>query len=82
VKKGFAADGTQMASELLQSGAGRIGEILRELTRWMEEYEYESVTQMRGSMSQRKGADPAAFERANYMKELHLFCPDPTGRLT
>jgi len=73
---------TQMASELLQNGVGRIGEVLQEMTRWMEEYEYESVTQMRGSMSQRKGADPAAFERANYMKVLHSFRPDPTGRLT
>lgn len=71
----------QMASELLHNGLRRIGEIEHAMTRWMEEYEYESVAQMRGSMSQRNVAEPAAFERANYMKVLDSFRPDPTGRL-
>ncbi len=65
-----------MASELLQNGLARIGEILWEMAAWMEDYEYESVTQMRGSMSQRHVAEPAAFERANYMKLLQSFRPD------
>jgi len=39
------------------------------------------VAQMRGSMSQRHVAEPAAFERANYMKVLNSFRPDPTGLL-
>jgi dihydroorotate dehydrogenase (fumarate) len=47
----------------------------------METNEYESVAQMRGSMSQRHVAEPAAFERANYMKVLNSFRPDPTGLL-
>jgi dihydroorotate dehydrogenase (fumarate) len=47
----------------------------------MEEYEYESVAQMQGSMSQRNVAEPAAFERANYMKTLSSWRPDPGGRL-
>ena len=64
---------TMMASELLQNGIGRIGEILSEMTCWMEEYEYASVSQMRGSMSQRHVAEPAAFERANYMKTLQSY---------
>jgi dihydroorotate dehydrogenase (fumarate) len=38
--------------------------------RWMEEHEYVSVEQMKGSLSHRKSAEPAAFERANYMKVL------------
>jgi dihydroorotate dehydrogenase (fumarate) len=59
-----------MASELLQNGVGRITEILGEVERWMERNEYESVTQMIGSMSRTNVADPAAFERANYMKML------------
>jgi len=73
------ANVTMMASELLHNGVGRIGEVLADMTRWMEEHEYESVAQMRGSMSQKNVADPAAFERANYMKMLQSWRPDPTA---
>jgi dihydroorotate dehydrogenase (fumarate) len=59
-----------MASELLQRGVGRIAEILRAVGEWMEEHEYVSVNQMIGSLSRTNVADPAAFERANYMKML------------
>jgi pyruvate-ferredoxin/flavodoxin oxidoreductase len=59
-----------MASELLQHGVGRIGEVLRAVEAWMEEREYVSVNQMIGSLSRTNVADPAAFERANYMKML------------
>ncbi|HET8674243.1 MAG TPA: dihydroorotate dehydrogenase-like protein [Blastocatellia bacterium] len=62
-----------MASELLQRGVGRINEVLTEMKEWMEEHEYESVSQMIGSMSQKNVIDPAAFERANYMKTLASF---------
>jgi len=62
-----------MASELIAHGASRVTGILAEMTAWMEEYEYTSVKQMRGSMSQQAVADPAAFERANYMKALTSF---------
>ncbi len=61
---------TMMASELLQNGIPRLGEIRADMIRWMEEHEYESVTQMRGSMSQKSVAFPAAFERAQYMKAI------------
>jgi dihydroorotate dehydrogenase (fumarate) len=64
-----------MASELLQNGVPRITEILREMARWMEEHEYSSVEQMIGSMSQRRVTEPAAFERANYMKTLASYRP-------
>lgn len=64
-----------MASELLQKGIGRIGEALAEMQRWMEEREYESVRQLIGSMSQRHVREPAAFERANYMKMLASYRP-------
>jgi dihydroorotate dehydrogenase (fumarate) len=47
---------------------------------WMEEHEYESVSQMQGSMSQQSVAEPAAFERANYMKVLQSWRPDPAGQ--
>jgi dihydroorotate dehydrogenase (fumarate) len=64
---------TMMASELLQRGVGRINEVLTAMKDWMEEHEYESVSQMIGSMSQKNVIDPAAFERANYMKTLASF---------
>ncbi|RMF04150.1 MAG: dihydroorotate dehydrogenase-like protein [Chloroflexi bacterium] len=80
VLKGLMAGAnvTMMASELLHFGTGRITEILADLQAWMEEHEYESVKQMQGSMSQKHVAEPAAFERANYMKVLHSWRPDPT----
>jgi dihydroorotate dehydrogenase (fumarate) len=62
-----------LASELLQNGVGRIPEILHDLQVWMEEHEYTSIKQMQGSMSQKSVAEPAAFERANYMKVLSSF---------
>ena len=75
VLKGLMAGAkvTMMASELLQHGVGRIGEILEALTGWMTEHEYESVAQMIGSMSQQYCAEPAAFERANYLKVLDSY---------
>jgi dihydroorotate dehydrogenase (fumarate) len=66
---------TMMASELLQKGVRRIGEVLNELIAWMEAHEYESVAQMVGAMSQQHCAEPAAFERANYMKMLQSYRP-------
>lgn len=72
---------TMMASELLRNGVGRIDEIVNDLQLWMEEHEYESVTQMQGSMSQQNVAEPDAFERANYMKVLQSWRSDPTSVL-
>lgn len=72
---------SMMASELLRNGIHRVGQILEDMTWWMEEHEYESVAQMQGSMSQKHVAEPAAFERANYMKTLQSWRPDPTGQL-
>ncbi|GIV63473.1 MAG: dihydroorotate dehydrogenase-like protein [Chloroflexota bacterium] len=57
-------------SELLAKGIGRATEILTDLNNWLDEFEYTSVRQMIGSMSQQAVAEPAAFERANYMKAL------------
>ena len=66
---------TMMASELLQNGVRRVGQVLNELVSWMNEHEYESVMQMIGAMSQKHCAEPAAFERANYMKMLDSYRP-------
>jgi dihydroorotate dehydrogenase (fumarate) len=67
------ANVAMLASELIANGIGRLPEILADVRAWMEEYAYESVEQMRGSMSQRAVAEPAAFERANYMRALNSF---------
>lgn len=67
------ANVTMMASELLMHGPDRIRQLREELEQWMEQREYLSINQMRGSMSQYAVAEPAAFERANYMKALNLF---------
>ena len=67
------ANVAMMTSTLLENGVGRIMHLLTDLQEWMEEHEYESIEQMRGSMSQRAVAEPAAFERANYIKALSTF---------
>lgn len=61
---------TMLASEILKNGYGRIPDILSTVTYWMEEHEYTSIRQMQGSMSQQAVREPAAFERANYMRVL------------
>ncbi len=60
-------------SAVLENGIDYVGTILHDLTDWMEEHEYESIQQMHGSMSQRAVAQPAALERANYMRVLRSY---------
>lgn len=81
VLKGLMAGAnvTMMASELLYNGIDRLWATLEDLLTWMEEHEYESVKQMQGSMSQQHVTEPTAFERANYMKVLQSWRPDPNG---
>ena len=64
------ASAVQMVSRLLQDGPQQLATVLASTKRWMEEHEYESLAQMRGSMSLQKSPDPGAFERGNYMKIL------------
>ncbi|HWP68015.1 MAG TPA: hypothetical protein VN437_01855, partial [Rectinemataceae bacterium] len=59
-----------IASAIYQHGIGQIGRILTGLAEWMDENQYESVEQMKGSMSLENSPDPAAFQRGNYMKTL------------
>jgi dihydroorotate dehydrogenase (fumarate) len=67
------ADVTMLCSALIRHGVRQIGVIERDLIAWMEEHEYDSVTQLKGSLSQKNCADPSAFERAQYMKALSQF---------
>ncbi len=62
-----------MTSALLKNGIEHMRGVLTGLSAWMQEKEYASVTQMQGSMSQKKVAQPAAFVRANYMKVLRSY---------
>ena len=69
------ANVAMMTSALLERGPDHVRTVLANLERWMEEHEYESVQQMRGSMSQKSVAQPAAFERANYSRVLQSYEP-------
>jgi len=62
-----------MTSALLRNGVGHIATVLDGMRAWMEQYEYTSIRQMQGSMSQKSVAEPAAFVRANYMKVLSSY---------
>jgi dihydroorotate dehydrogenase (fumarate) len=67
------ARSTMMTSALLRHGIKYLEKVEEDLIEWMEEHEYESIRQMRGSMSSQSVAEPAAFERANYMKVLSSY---------
>ncbi len=67
------ADVTMMCSALLKHGPGHIRQVLDEINQWMLDHEYISVSQMKGSMSQKSVANPEAFERANYMRTLQSY---------
>jgi dihydroorotate dehydrogenase (fumarate) len=67
------ADITQLCAVLFQHGIGRISQLLDEIKQWMEDHEYDSIKQMKGSMSHKSVAEPAAFERANYMRVLKSY---------
>ena len=67
------ADCVMLASSLLTQGADHVGTLVRGVQAWMAEHDYRSVAQMKGSLSQQSCPDPAAFERANYMKALKSY---------
>ena len=62
-----------MTSALLRNGIPHLKTVLSGIMEWMEKHEYASIRQMQGSMSQKSVAEPAAFERANYMKVLSSY---------
>ncbi|HXJ34357.1 MAG TPA: dihydroorotate dehydrogenase-like protein [Candidatus Eisenbacteria bacterium] len=66
-----------MASALLRHGVEHLRIVERDLRAWMEAHEYVSIRQMRGSMSHQHCAEPAAFERANYLKVLRSYAMHP-----
>jgi dihydroorotate dehydrogenase (fumarate) len=70
------ADVGMIVSTLFEEGSDQPAKILEGVRQWMEEKEYDSVEQLKGSMSQENCPDPSAFERGNYMKALTSY----TGR--
>jgi dihydroorotate dehydrogenase (fumarate) len=67
------ADVTMLCSVLIRHGLGQIRVIERDLVTWLDEHEYVSVQQLRGSLSQKNSANPSAFERAQYMRALATY---------
>ncbi len=70
------ADGVQMVSAILRNGPEHISRLRTELAVWLEEHEYESLEQMKGSMSFLKCPDPSPFNRASYIKVLQTWSSD------
>jgi dihydroorotate dehydrogenase (fumarate) len=64
------ASAVQVVSALLEKGPSHLKAMIDELTRWLIDHDYESITQLRGSMSLRTSPDPSAFSRTSYMKIL------------
>ena len=64
------ADAVQMVSAVLEHGEGHITHVLENLEAWMQEKEYVSIEQMKGSISLNHTSNPAAYQRANYMRML------------
>lgn len=69
------ASAVQLVSVLLKHGPGHLARLREDLTAWLEEHEYESVEQMRGSMNLTHSPDPEAFLRANYIRILKSWHP-------
>ena len=67
------ADAVALASVLLMKGESEIATILNEITQWMEKYEYDSISQMKGSISLSHTDNPAAYERNSYMYALQQY---------
>jgi dihydroorotate dehydrogenase (fumarate) len=67
------ANVTMLCSALLKNGIGHLRTVEQEMRNWMEKHEYESVSQMRGSMSQLQCGDPTAFERAQYIRAVTTY---------
>jgi dihydroorotate dehydrogenase (fumarate) len=67
------ADVANVCSVLLKEGVDKVSDLVQGVEAWMEEHEYVSIEQMKGSMSHKSVPEPAAFERANYMKVLNSY---------
>lgn len=69
------ADVVHLCSALLEKGIERLSEMRSELVAWLQEHEYQSVRQLKGSVSQQHAIDPSLYERANYLQVLDSYSP-------
>jgi dihydroorotate dehydrogenase (fumarate) len=69
------ADVTHLCSALLTNGPGQIERLHDGILAWMQQREYESLRQLKGSLSQKNSPDPVAFERGNYLQMLSRYEP-------
>jgi len=67
------ADTLQMVSLLLRQGPQALVSMIKDFTAWMQEHDYQDISEMRGCLSHRNSPDPSAFERANYLRVLQLW---------
>ena len=74
------ADVTHVASAILLNGPGHVARMLEVLQTWLAEREYESIEQLKGSMSQRNHPDPGAYARSAYLNAIDSFTPPPGVR--
>lgn len=73
------ADVVHLCSALLIHGTGRLAEILRGIEDWLEESPYESIEQLKGTLSQQHAGDASAYARANYLQLLNSYLPAGDG---
>ena len=69
------AHAVMMASAVLRHGPRRVTDVLRDMQAWLDENEYESLDQLRGSMSFATAPDSSDFVRANYVEMLESYSP-------
>jgi dihydroorotate dehydrogenase (fumarate) len=67
------ADVTMLCSALMRHGITHIQRIEMDLTAWLEAHNYQSLGELKGSMSQKNCPDPSAFERAQYVRGLSSY---------
>lgn len=67
------ANVTMLASSLLDKGIGYIGSLLKDIEKWLEVHQYQSIQEIHGVMSQKSVSEPAVFERVNYLKVLDSY---------
>lgn len=67
------ADITHLCSVLLEKGSQHLKQLLDELSDWLEHHEYESIQQLKGSLSQQHAINPAEYERVNYIEVLDSY---------
>ncbi|HON18033.1 MAG TPA: dihydroorotate dehydrogenase-like protein [Salinivirgaceae bacterium] len=67
------ATATQVVSELYRSGNVTIKLMLKDLENWMVRKKFESISDFRGKLAQTESTDPAAYERAQFMRHFSNF---------